>query len=89
MTKKRVLCIALALAVIMSIAAISYAAETRAVSAFSYNFSFHIPYPTSLQVSSAAATSGTFNAWASTVPTTVRTRFWISINAVAQIKSAG
>ncbi len=87
MTKKRVLCIALALAVIMSIAAISYAAETRAVSAFSYEFNFRIPYPTQLQVSSAAATSGTFNAWASTVPTTVRTRFWISTNAYDPVGS--
>ena len=75
MKVKRLLCALLVIAVIASIAAVSFAAETRAAP---NTFNFTIPYPTQLQISSGVKTTGTFNAWATTIPTTITTRFWIS-----------
>ena len=81
MKVKRLLCVLLVIAVIASIAAVSFAAESRAVNASTGYYSAQIPFPSSGsgQVASYGIMStGGFSPWFQSDITTIRTNYMLS-----------
>lgn len=93
MKKKRLICFLLVLAAIMSLAAVSFAAESREARAAAGNYSGIISYPNvgSARVVSLAgvSSSGSFSAWVKPSISTVTTIYWLAANTSDIVNSRG
>ncbi len=85
--KKKFICVFLALAVIMSIAAVSFAAEVEAAatteSSYSYFFGIDYPMTGSAVASVARAAEGGMSPWVKPSISTVKTVYWLKPSAAS------
>lgn len=79
--KKKFICVFLAVMVIMSTAAVSFAAEAKAaaITAETDDFNLRITYPSagSLKKTGRVMSAGGLSPWVRTTVTTIATRYWL------------